>query len=809
MLRGICIGLLALAWTRMEAWAQSEEAALTAWKADIKKKEQAIGKRFVETPKGKSYEAAVPDTLDLADRARLGINCLTGALDPDYGYELYFIVQFKANPPFMVHEASGLPTNNPKFAESMPMMRLMSGSDQNLDIERGMLERTLALVHTDGLYYAPIIGRPWHQTWHKADEDFANVYGNARQLLAFLAWYQYDGNPMWLEYAKGIVSGLKRIARIEGDKAYFPDPRIGESFSYPKSGYPANLPEPTDIGFSIHMYFSGVMRGFAKYAAMTGDQDTLEFTRKLVNFVHQPKMWGAAVQPAGVTSAERGHLSGHFHAHVASLRGLLEYAIVASDAGLKEFARNGYEFARNFGISDIGWFPEGAATGQHCEACCIADMVGLAVKLCDAGVGDYWEDVDRYTRNQLVEQQFVSAELLRKAAESSALRKASPPRETDDRVIERNIGGFAGHGDIAVLPNSWIMHCCTGNATQALYYAWEGIVRKSGQDSVQINLLLNRASPWVDIDSYLPYEGRVVITNKTARRAAVRIPNWASRSAVRVAVGSQQVEPLWVGNYMVLEKLLPEQKIEIAFPVVERSVAATLEGVTYKLNFRGNTLIDYSIIGTAANSGIRGGKLALDGSRLAVVEGVKAKEAKVTVDARSNAEAGIVLRYKDPGNFLLAHYNGQSIYFHEVAGGGFGGALNSVPVSGLGENIKLSAEVAGPEVSMALTDGNKTFTTKHTIANLTDAPVIGLFHNNAPAQLFDSFRAADLQGNALFEDAFAGPDGTPKGWKVVNWSAPSSVSGNDYPIYQRAAMRSSKAPMVTKTRYVLDKHIEQ
>ena len=31
-----------------------------------------------------------------------------------------------------------------------------------------------------------------------------------------------------------------------------------------------------------------------------------------------------------------------------------------------------------------------------------------------------------------------------------------------------------------------------------------------------MNLLLNRASPWIDVDSYLPYEGRVQLKNKTA-----------------------------------------------------------------------------------------------------------------------------------------------------------------------------------------------------------------------------------------------------------------------------------------------------
>jgi hypothetical protein len=145
----IGLGLLALCRAMAD---EATEAKFAAWKAEISKQEQAVGKRFVPPPKGKFYEATAPDTLDLADRAGLAINCLTGALDPDYGYELYFAVRFTAQPPFMLHDSGGLTTINPKFAESLVMMRLMSGSDQNLDIERGMMERTLALIWNDGLH---------------------------------------------------------------------------------------------------------------------------------------------------------------------------------------------------------------------------------------------------------------------------------------------------------------------------------------------------------------------------------------------------------------------------------------------------------------------------------------------------------------------------------------------------------------------------------------------------------------------------------------------------------------------------------
>jgi hypothetical protein len=157
------------------------------------------------------------------------------------------------------------------------------------------------------------------------------------------------------------------------------------------------------------------------------------------------------------------------------------------------------------------------------------------------------------------------------------------------------------------------MQCCTGNATQALYYAWEGIVRFNS-NVAQVNLLLNRASPWLDVLSYLPYEGKVVLKNKKAEKLCVRIPRWVNKKAMqcykndepREIVGGTLVDvdpiisrgepssPFWVGNYIVFDKLDERDKVTIKFPMEEETVKYNYGGKEYTLNFKGNTLVDIS-----------------------------------------------------------------------------------------------------------------------------------------------------------------------------------------------------------------------
>lgn len=43
---------------------------------------------------------------------------------------------------------------------------------------------------------------------------------------------------------------------------------------------------------------------------------------------------------------------------------------------------------------------------------------------------------------------------------------------------------------------------------------------------LSVNLLLNRASPWADVDSYIPFEGQADVRIKQACELQVHIPEW-------------------------------------------------------------------------------------------------------------------------------------------------------------------------------------------------------------------------------------------------------------------------------------------
>src|SRR5688500_9399296 len=88
-------------------------------------------------PQGQFYEAEVPATLDLAERARLSVHNLTSNVEPAKFYAVYQAYPFLENP----DKPAGLTWNiTVKNARTLPLMRVMCGSNENLEVEREMMK---------------------------------------------------------------------------------------------------------------------------------------------------------------------------------------------------------------------------------------------------------------------------------------------------------------------------------------------------------------------------------------------------------------------------------------------------------------------------------------------------------------------------------------------------------------------------------------------------------------------------------------------------------------------------------------------
>ncbi len=310
----------------------------------------------------------------------------------------------------------------------------------------------------------------------------------------------------------------------------------------------------------------------------------------------------------------------HFHHSLYALMAVCQYGYAAGDLEVLGQVDRCYRWAREMGDPLIGYYTEWMPgsdlylqwqQGNSVEICEVADMIVLALYLTRAGIADYWDDVDRWVRNVFTEGQMLDAAFLDKIPDGYFNPRSNPrPHQDADRVAERSVGSFFGwmraNDGIRVmetdqgpkLPERSIMHCCTANGALALYYVWDSIVVRENNE-VMVNLLLNRASPWLDVCSYLPVEGKVVLRIKDAPSLAVRIPEWCDPNKVRLDGGNGRVAADVEGRILRVHNIESGDVITLTFDVPERVAHRVIGEIPYKLTMRGSNVVSIDPKGIA------------------------------------------------------------------------------------------------------------------------------------------------------------------------------------------------------------------
>jgi hypothetical protein len=503
------------------------------------------------------YTVRVPDTLDLAERAGLAINALTRLNEPRAEYAVYFYVHLGRNPPVMTRP---IPLYG-KFMEGLALMRRITGSDQNAHVDRHWREAFLRLLETT----QPVLQGP----------------EGGRQLawLAFNARFERD--ERWRQVGEAAVKRMAETAAYRENYAYLPHP-AGTEFP---TGW-----EATGLGWTL--------QGLSQFALATGSPAARELGGKLARYL---KDHAQVFDRRGHFLARHPSAKGpalHFHHNANALLGLLEYALAGGDPEYAAFARQGYEYVRSLSEPLIGFAPEYIEDWPDdrpiidCEGCCVADIIELALGLSRAGQGDYWDDVDRYVRNQFAEMQMRQSDWIERTTAGRPLTPVQPG-ECADHVPERCVGAFAGWAlanDFYGGYHPGIQNCCTGNGARALYFVWEQMLHVEHQ-SATVHLLLNRASEWLDIDSYLPYTGRVDFHIKRACELRFRLPEWVKPAEAACAVNGVSRPLAFDGRYAQAGPLRPGDRLTATFPIGERTEKRRIGGRGYQLLVRGNDVI--------------------------------------------------------------------------------------------------------------------------------------------------------------------------------------------------------------------------
>ncbi|MCR4620711.1 MAG: hypothetical protein K5663_01345 [Clostridiales bacterium] len=282
---------------------------------------------------------------------------------------------------------------------------------------------------------------------------------------------------------------------------------------------------------------------------------------------------------------------GHVHSAMWFASGLARLGRVIGRDEYVQKARGIYAFVRSQS-SSFGWVPEYARwhpmDEEHCESCCIKDMIECAFELIDCGYDEYWTDVVLFSRNQLVENQISYSGYV---TDDNSLPDENGITYHD--ISSRMIGGYTGGS----LPNSIslakfrsIAGCCAGIAPIAVAMVWDrAVTEKDG--SMCVNIPMDKAARNYTLKSEYPEKGCVSITPKTDACVSFRVFPFM-KGKLKVSVDGVDKPFERKNEVIIVGSIKAGQKVSLSHPLRTALKTEHCAGRDYKVLWRGCDVID-------------------------------------------------------------------------------------------------------------------------------------------------------------------------------------------------------------------------
>jgi len=299
-----------------------------------------------------------------------------------------------------------------------------------------------------------------------------------------------------------------------------------------------------------------------KFYVATKEKKYLDLVLELTNgFIEGYEERRCSTRPM---FAPNGAFAGHFHTNISSLSGIVVTARELYLLGREILAREYMEIAvkawtwifsednQNRG-SSLGWFPE--CTDEHhvCNAnelCCTADMIELASEMAQAAevipgyewLDELWDDVDRFTINELFEMQILDPEQFRKYLPD----KSAENMKRFDRQVKLGLGGWGTSrnwldemmryvdGEFSI----FTIGCCLYSGQRGLYSYWKSIVSEDS-NKIRIRFSGDYQSDKIVVHK-LPHGG-MEITLKEEAVLEIRVPTTADKASLHILADGNEI----------------------------------------------------------------------------------------------------------------------------------------------------------------------------------------------------------------------------------------------------------------------------
>jgi hypothetical protein len=486
-----------------------------------------------------------PATLDFREPLRRAVQCVINRMDPSMQYQPWFAVDVvNGRPTKLRHDVWDFGDTSGRFLEALILARQMIPPDPAMTTVEDRIRRFLnSLFDSTGLVYNPKLKQPDH------------MFAQGSALYALVTDFEQSRDAAVRARIEKFIGALNKSAVQERDYLWFPQ-------------------VATKKGACPHQAAYQVLPA-VRFYELTGYTPALQFAARLSRW---PLYHDDTVTANGVIT--KTGWEGHLHAWMDTFSGILRCARAGTpDLDHREVSERAYrvfEWVKTNYTSPFGWVADsvGATT---CETDTITSAIRLALELIKEGHTEYWNDIERFVRNQLVENQFVEVETL----------------HLEDPILARGVRGsfesWADPNTLLAVKNADIEGCCINGGIRGLSLASQNAIKETAQE-IQVNLLVSAISSSLEVASYLPYEGRLDLYPAGKKQIRVRTPDWLRPHDVRVSA-STGVHVERQSSAVVLKGAVAGDRLTLDFeqPTLERSY--TVASRTYRVTWRGDTVV--------------------------------------------------------------------------------------------------------------------------------------------------------------------------------------------------------------------------
>lgn len=280
---------------------------------------------------------------------------------------------------------------------------------------------------------------------------------------------------------------------------------------------------------------------------------------------------------------------GHVHSAMWFACGLVKLGRLTDNETYIKKGKAIYDYTRSMS-SNFGWVPEYAQwhpmSEEHCETCCIRDMIICADELIKCGYPEYWNDMNLFARNQLMENQVKYTGYV--VCDNS---KPDGNGITYRNIDKRMIGGFTGGSEpdsISLTRFRSIAGCCVGTAPVALKTVWENAV-SDDNGILCVNIPCDKETDTYKTESFIPNDGKIIITAKANGKFGFRIYEWIDTPKFFVNGKETEAENL---NGIAFAELSDGDIFELRFNLETVAKKEIVRDTEYTVYWRGCDVVD-------------------------------------------------------------------------------------------------------------------------------------------------------------------------------------------------------------------------